>query len=147
MLRLSYTINPGYLDLFANSYRALQFHCRAENWPKNYSFPYSFFDDLKMHFHLTLLEAIAIISWSIAFTGVRYFFETLICKPMIKSLNIDKKSNREKFPESIWKSLVYSLFWSYCLYLLILCGKYDYFTRPFSIWDGKLLFKIIHLQF
>ena len=53
------------------------------------------------------------------------------------------KLNASKFPESAFKTIYYSCTWTYCLYLLIVSGKYDYFQKPDSIWKGEdLLFFI-----
>ena len=54
-------------------------------------------------------------------------------------LNIDSASDRQKFPESLWKFLTYSFTWGYCFYLLILSGKYNYFFEPWALWDGNFL--------
>ena len=48
---------------------------------------------------------------------------------------MDEKSSREKFPESAWKFLFYTMTWTYVAYLLIFSGRYDYFTKPWLIWQ------------
>lgn len=52
---------------------------------------------------------------------------------------MDKKSDRQKFPESAWKCFVYSLQWGYLCNLLVFSGKYDYFTESTKIWDDWVL--------
>lgn len=44
--------------------------------------------------------------------------------------------NKKKLPESAWKTLFYTCTWSYCVYLLTY--SYDYFEKPYNIWDGDL---------
>lgn len=43
--------------------------------------------------------------------------------------------NKKKFPESAWKCFFYSCTWSYCVNLLMY--RYDYFARPYDVWDGQ----------
>ena len=50
--------------------------------------------------------------------------------------------NASKFPESAFKTVYYTCTWTYCLYLLIVSGKYDYFQKPDSIWKGENLTSI-----
>lgn len=69
------------------------------------------------------------------FTVVRHLFELYICKALINWLNLDKESDRSKFPESFWKLTAYSCLWSYCSYLLVFSGEYDYFTHSYDIWN------------
>jgi hypothetical protein len=59
-------------------------------------------------------------------------------KPLNKYLNFNTKADANKFPESFWKWVAYSVLWSYSAYLLIYCGRHNYFTEPEKIWDGKL---------
>lgn len=59
-------------------------------------------------------------------------------KPLVKRLNFDHKLDAEKFPESVWKCLVYSFMWSFLYYLLIASGKFNYFKEPSTVWDSKL---------
>jgi ceramide synthetase len=56
-------------------------------------------------------------------------------KPLLNRLQLDLKSNNLKFRESAWKFFAYSVTWSYCSYLLIFSGKYDYFQRPWQLFD------------
>jgi hypothetical protein len=135
-MNFTYTENPGYLDLVVGIYKGCSWYYRADNW-RNYSFPGGFFDDMRKYYHFSFVEAMPIFYWSIIFTVFRYAFERLICRPLVNYMNVDKKSDREKFPESFWKFFSYSFFWGYCCYLLILSGRYDYFTDPFTLWDGK----------
>ena len=71
---------------------------------------------------------------------IRVYFVTYLInfffKPIIKWLNIDNESDRSKLPESAWKFLAYCGLWTYCSYVLIFSGKYDYFTNPYDIWNG-----------
>lgn len=52
---------------------------------------------------------------------------------MLRSLKVDNKEKEEKIPECVWKVIAYIGFWLYCTYLIIY--KYDYFSRPWLIWD------------
>lgn len=61
----------------------------------------------------------------------------LYFKPLVKILNFNKKSEATKFPESFWKFVIYSCLWAYTAWVLILSGRYNYFTKPETIWDGK----------
>lgn len=58
---------------------------------------------------------------------------------MLNWLKLDNKSDRLKFPESAWKFVAYSVLWSFTFHTLIISGKYDYFSNPFDVWDGKNL--------
>lgn len=142
-MNFSYTTNPGYLDLAHDTYRAIRWHYRADNW-NDYTFPASFFHDFKRYYFFPLKDSYPIFYIAILFTILRYLFEFVICKPLIKFINIDNKSDRNKFPESLWKFVVYSILWTYCAYLLIYSGRYDYFTNPTSLWDGIYIFIFIN---
>jgi len=60
-------------------------------------------------------------------------------KPLVAWLNVDKISDRTKFSESFWKTIVYAILWTYVADLLIFSGKYDYFIHPENIWDDWTL--------
>lgn len=48
-----------------------------------------------------------------------------------------KPINQRKFPESSWKATYYGCMWSYVTYLLIFSGRYDFFHKPYLMWQGK----------
>jgi ceramide synthetase len=56
---------------------------------------------------------------------------------LIAYFKFNSKSDREKFPESLWKTVAYTCLWSYTAHILVFSGRYDYFTKPENIWDGK----------
>ncbi|CAF0919255.1 unnamed protein product [Brachionus calyciflorus] len=132
-----YTTNPGYIDLVVGSWKAILWHYRTgdDNWG-NYSFPRTFFDELNQFYHFPYDEIQTVVYLVIGFTLVRYLFEMFVCKPLVNYLKIDKKSERKKFPESFWKTIVYTIFWFYSFYLLTF--KYDYFNQPEHLFDGWL---------
>ncbi|CAF0836893.1 unnamed protein product [Brachionus calyciflorus] len=133
-MNFSYTENPGYIDLLVGMYRGMRWYYREENWG-NYTFPASFFDDFRKYYHFKLEESYPILYIAIIFTLVRYVFELGICRPIVNYLKVDDKADREKFPESCWKFVVYSFLWGYTCYLLIFDGRFNYFTDQSNIWD------------
>lgn len=130
-----YSLNPSYYDLIVDTYKSVKYYYREDNW-KGYTFPLGFITEFKRLFYFPLNETYSILVIAILFTIIRYFFETSICKPLVKWLKFDLKSDRLKFPESLWKFVAYCFLWSYSYYVLILSGKYDYFEKPFHVWNG-----------
>lgn len=129
-----YTLNPGYIDLVYDAYKCMEWYYRPSNW-EGYTFPQGFIDDFRKFYFFPFNESYPIFYIAFIFTIIRYFFELVICKKLIKWLKIDKKADREKFPESFWKFIVYSGTWSYCCHLLYFSGKYNFFLEPDDIWD------------
>jgi ceramide synthetase len=56
-----------------------------------------------------------------------------IYKPFVRKVNMDEES-AQKFPESAFKVLYYSVSWVYCFYLVII--KYEFFQQPGDVWMG-----------
>ena len=136
---LNYTTNPGYIDLVLDTYKTVIWYHRKENW-NGYSFPKGLIDEFNQYYHLPLNEAYPIFIIGILFTIIRYLFEYFICRPFVNWSRIDKESDRKKFPESCWKFTAYTVLWTYCSYLIVFSGKYDYFTKSYEIWDGIKFF-------
>lgn len=152
-----YTTNPGYIDLVVGAFKAIKWHYRLDNW-ENYTFPQTFIQDFSKYYRFPYEEILSTVYLVIGFTLVRYIFEIFFCKVELKKivffsvlliinkhfkrllaiLKIDKKSDREKFPESLWKTIIYTCFWFYTCYLLTF--KYDYFKYPANLFDGCLIF-------
>jgi hypothetical protein len=135
-MNFTHSQNPGYFDLAVDCYRTLLWVYRKEKMV-GYSFPASFIRDFKLLYRAEISDYLSIILWAVIFTFVRYIFETCVCKPLSNFARIDSKSDRDKFPESLWKVFAYSCLWGYCSYLLIFSGKYDYFFNPYGIWAGN----------
>lgn len=134
MANFSYTTNPGYKDLFVDLGRAIQWHYRPENWG-DYEFPRDFYKDVRHYFNAPIEDIFPVLYIALAFTLTRYAFNAFISNPVVNWLRLNKESDRPKFHESFWKFLVYSATWSACCYLLLLSGKYTYFTEPWTLWD------------
>lgn len=131
---MSYTTNPGYLDLVRDMFTAAKLYYSHEQW-HNYTFPAGFIQDFKKYYHFNTNDYFLILYIAIASTLIRYLFELYLCKPIINYMKLDDKSSRAKFPESAWKFLIYGILWGYCCYLLIFSGKYDFFSKPWLIWE------------
>jgi len=140
-MNFSYTTNPGYIDLFKGMYQAIRWHYREENW-QNYTFPQGLVDDFNKYYLFPLEQSYPIVYIAILFTLARYIFELAFCKPLVGWLKIDSKSDRQKFPESFWKFLVYGILWGYCADLLVFSGKFDYFIQTEYIWEDW----VIHME-
>ncbi len=54
-------------------------------------------------------------------------------QPFPRKYNLEAESE-EKFPESIWKFLVYTVTWSWAIYLVT---KENYFTDLASHWTSR----------
>lgn len=131
---MSYTTNPGYLDLIRDVIASVKLYYNEALWD-GYTFPDGFFKDVYKYYFFEHSDYFIIILIGILATLLRYAFDLYLCKPLVNYLKLDAKSSREKFTESAWKFLVYLMLWSYCAYLLLYSGKYNYFTEPYSIWD------------
>lgn len=131
---MAYKTDPGFLDLYQDVSVAAELYFRPENW-QNYTFPESFFDDVQKQYFVENSDYAIIIAIAIVTTALRYIFEYAICKPFVKYVNIDNIKEREKFPESAWKCIVYTFMWGYCAYLLIFSGRYDIWTNPWRVWN------------
>ena len=68
---------------------------------------------------------------------INFQIEFNLNQPLVGWLKIDSKSDRQKFPESFWKFLVYGILWGYCADLLVFSGRFDYFIQTEYIWEGK----------
>ncbi|KAI0231543.1 Ceramide synthase 1 [Lamellibrachia satsuma] len=78
------------------------------------------------------------IYWSIflatVLTLVRYILTATLFTPLASWLCL-KPINQRKFPESSWKATYYGCMWSYVTYLLIFSGRYDFFHKPYLMWQ------------
>lgn len=134
---LNCTENPNYYDLVYGIYRTMKWWLSPRMMQmKNYTFPIGFYHDVRDNMNLDFFtDGLTPVTYiALLITIARYMFEGLFCKPLVKRLNFTVKSDGEKFPESLWKFLIYSLMWSYLYYLIIICGKYDYFHNPNLTW-------------
>ncbi|CAF0754186.1 unnamed protein product [Didymodactylos carnosus] len=130
-LRGNFSMNPTYVDLVTGLWNTMAWYYAPHMWT-NYTFPQSFVDDFTQHFYFPLHEITYIIYVAIFITLLRSAFESYICKPLVNWLALTKL-NKLKFPESAWKCLLYTITWSYCVYLLT--RRYNYFHEPYLIWD------------
>lgn len=137
-MNFSYTEKPGYIDLVVGIYNGISWYYRPDNW-ENYTFPSSFFADFRKYYFFPIQETYPIFYLAVLFTILRYAFEYGFCKPLVNYLKVTSKSDREKFPESFWKFIVYSFLWGYTCYLLIFDGRFNYFAEPENIWDDWTL--------
>ena len=78
-MNFSYTTNPGYWDLVYDTYRAIRWHYRPDNWD-NYTIPYSFVHDVRRFYNSPHDEILPVIYITVLFTLARYAFEIFICK-------------------------------------------------------------------
>lgn len=85
-MEMNYTKNPGYFDLALDTYKAIKYYYRGENW-EGYSFPQSFVKDFTHYYHFPFNESYPIFYVAILFTLARYCFEFLICKVFTKYEN------------------------------------------------------------
>lgn len=133
-MNCSYTTSPTYVDLVSDMYTAMAWYYRTDNW-EGYTFPQGFLDDFNKYYSFPIEEAMPIAYLGFLFTFLRYFFEIYLCKPFVKWLQIDAKSDQTKFPESAWKFLIYAGLWSYIANLLLFNPEFDYFINPQEIWE------------
>lgn len=76
---MNFSTNPSYKDLVLDTYKAIKWYCRDDNWI-GFKFPGSFISEFKRLFHFPLSESVAIIYIALLFTIVRYLFEFFLCK-------------------------------------------------------------------
>lgn len=133
-MNATYSTNPGYIDLVKDMYVGFTWFYRLEGW-ENYSFPQDFFDDFNELYSFPLDEAMPILYLSLLFTIIRYLFEIFVCKPLVNWIQINSKSEGNKFPESAWKFIIYSGLWSYVVNIAIFDPEYNYFFNSHKIWD------------
>ena len=81
---MNYTKNPGYIDLVADTYTAIKYYYREENW-KGYTFPQGFLNEFLYYYHFPIKDSYPIVYIGLLFTLVRYIFELFICK--VNSVN------------------------------------------------------------
>lgn len=163
---LCYTQNPGYFDLVYGLFKTVKWYY-SPAMMKSYSFPFDFIHDFFHAVEFPTHELVPIIWIAVVFTICRYAFENFLCKVIIlietslliinlikynymcsishkewvRRLNFNLISDAEKFPESLWKCIVYTFMWSYLFHLMIISKKYDYFFNPEKVWDcRKFLF-------
>ena len=72
-----YTDNPGYVDLFRDTYRAMSWHYRPDAMV-NYTFPTDFFTDFNYYYSFPISNTYPIFYIAIVFTLLRYAFNKLL---------------------------------------------------------------------
>ena len=75
----TFSTNPNYIDLVRDFVSASSRYYAADTWG-NYSFPQSFFDDLRKYYQPPTDEYWPVVLIALLFTVVRYAFELIICK-------------------------------------------------------------------
>jgi hypothetical protein len=76
---MSYTTNPGYVDLFVDLKTTLTWFYGNDLW-ENYTFPQSFFDDFRKYYTFSNDEYLSICAIGVLLTILRYMFEIFFCK-------------------------------------------------------------------
>lgn len=80
---MNYTKNPGYIDLVVDSYKAVNYYYREDNW-NGYKFPQGLIAEFTRYYQFPINESLPIVYIAILCTLTRYLFELIICKVIIK---------------------------------------------------------------
>ncbi len=56
------------------------------------------------------------------------------------------EANVKKFPESAWRTIVYSFLWGWAVYLCIVNEK-QYFFYPVNHWIGELYVSVVLVHY
>lgn len=80
-----YTDNPGYVDLFRDTYRAMKWHYRPDAMA-NYTFPNDFFTDFNYYYSFPASNTYPIFYIAIVFTLLRYAFNKILSDVSFKQI-------------------------------------------------------------
>ena len=136
ILALNYSKNPGYLDCFYNGFYVLRRNLRRDEVNDPFPFPFGFMTASIRFFAITLNDIMPIIYFALFFTIIRFLLYKFIKNVLNPRLCFDNKIDEEKFPESVWKTILHFSIWFITFYLLNLT-EYDYLEKPYDIWNGK----------
>lgn len=123
----AYYEDPSLYQFFERILLSLnEFAWNATKYPHDFKFT------LRMVTSVKLCDIAMVLLIGFAFTCVRYVFTACVSKPLASLLNIRVK-NRDKWPESVWKFLVYTVLWSYSYHVVIHSGRHNFFQKPLHI--------------
>lgn len=123
----------NYFQIFPN---ILKFACK--HWQRNgptKAFLQEFYDDLKKYGHINLQDILLTIKLAIFFTVARYALGFLLFKPLVQWFQFTEKEGK-KFPESSFKLMFYFCAYSFCVYILLISGRYNFLGDFSTVWKG-----------
>ncbi len=82
-----FSTDPSYIDLVRDFVTAARTYYAPDTWG-NYSFPQSFFDDLRKYYNPLTDEYWPVIWIALLFTVIRYIFEIAFCKASVSQKRI-----------------------------------------------------------
>uniref|UniRef100_A0A1I8G8D1 TLC domain-containing protein n=1 Tax=Macrostomum lignano TaxID=282301 RepID=A0A1I8G8D1_9PLAT len=123
----SYYEDPTLYQFFERILISLnEFAYNDTKYPHDYQFTYHMVTSVK------LTDILTVLMLGTVFTILRYIVTATVSLPLAESLNL-KRGNRAKWPESVWKFLIYTGLWGYSYYVVIYSGRHNFFQKPLDI--------------
>uniref|UniRef100_A0A1I8J1Z8 TLC domain-containing protein n=1 Tax=Macrostomum lignano TaxID=282301 RepID=A0A1I8J1Z8_9PLAT len=122
----SYYEQPSFLEFFQRAAISLNELCFKTDKPFDFTFVLSMIQSVK------LIDIFTVFCVAFLFTGLRSLMTRFVSVPLANALQVAAE-HRPKWPESVWKLLIYSGLWLQSLYVVVLCGKYDFLQNPLDI--------------
>ncbi|PAA50536.1 hypothetical protein BOX15_Mlig020018g1 [Macrostomum lignano] len=122
----SYYEQPSFLEFFQRAAISLDELCFKTDKPFDFTFVLSMIQSVK------LIDIFTVFCVAFLFTGLRSLMTRFVSVPLANALQVAAE-HRPKWPESVWKLLIYSGLWLQSLYVVVLCGKYDVLQNPLDI--------------
>ncbi|XP_006822803.1 ceramide synthase 1-like [Saccoglossus kowalevskii] len=93
---------------------------------------FDYFEQFSKYCHFTWFDVFIVFLFAVLWTWLRTALTYYLFQPFLDSLKMTDATSAAKTPESMYKSIWYSISWSYTAYLLF-NGKYTIFQDPASI--------------